>query len=61
MLFGHAHDLLNRRDIVCGGGAVAFGTLVAGLIGGSKPVRAEGVKGAVPEIDRLAIRIVVDS
>jgi 7,8-dihydropterin-6-yl-methyl-4-(beta-D-ribofuranosyl)aminobenzene 5'-phosphate synthase len=61
MLFGHAHDLLNRRDIVCGGGAVAFGTLVAGLIGGSNPVRAEGVKGAVPEIDRLAVRIVVDS
>jgi 7,8-dihydropterin-6-yl-methyl-4-(beta-D-ribofuranosyl)aminobenzene 5'-phosphate synthase len=61
MLFGHAHDLLNRRDIVCGGGAVGFGTLVAGLIGGSKPVRAEGVKGAVPEIDRLAIRIVVDN
>jgi 7,8-dihydropterin-6-yl-methyl-4-(beta-D-ribofuranosyl)aminobenzene 5'-phosphate synthase len=61
MLFSHTHDRVHRRDVVCGGGAAAFGTLVAALLGGAKPVSAEGVSGAVPEIDHLAVRIVIDS
>jgi 7,8-dihydropterin-6-yl-methyl-4-(beta-D-ribofuranosyl)aminobenzene 5'-phosphate synthase len=31
------------------------------LLAGSKPVRAEAVAGSVPELDRVAVRIVVDS
>ena len=38
-----------------------FSALVASLLGGSKPVRAETLTGSVPEVDRLSIRVVVDS
>ena len=56
------HDeALHRRDVLCGGGAAVFGTLVASLLGGTKPVRAEAITGAVPEIDRVALRVVIDS
>jgi 7,8-dihydropterin-6-yl-methyl-4-(beta-D-ribofuranosyl)aminobenzene 5'-phosphate synthase len=54
-------DLLGRREVLCGGGAAAFSTIVAALIGDAKPVRAEAISGSVPEIDRLAVRVVVDS
>jgi 7,8-dihydropterin-6-yl-methyl-4-(beta-D-ribofuranosyl)aminobenzene 5'-phosphate synthase len=54
-------DLLDRRDVVCGGGAAVFSTIVATLIGDAKPVRAEAISGSVPEIDRVAVRVVVDS
>jgi 7,8-dihydropterin-6-yl-methyl-4-(beta-D-ribofuranosyl)aminobenzene 5'-phosphate synthase len=52
---------LDRRDVVCGGGAAVFSTIVATLIGDAKPVRAEAISGSVPEIDRVAVRVVVDS
>ena len=56
------HDeALHRRDLLCGGGAALFGTLVASLLGGAKPARAEAIRGAVPEVDRVAVRVVVDS
>lgn len=54
-------DSLDRRDVVCGGGAAVFSTIVATLIGDAKPVRAEAISGSVPEIDRVAVRVVVDS
>jgi 7,8-dihydropterin-6-yl-methyl-4-(beta-D-ribofuranosyl)aminobenzene 5'-phosphate synthase len=54
-------DLLDRREMLCGGGAAAFSAIVAALIGDAKPVRAEAISGSVPEIDRLAVRVVVDS
>jgi 7,8-dihydropterin-6-yl-methyl-4-(beta-D-ribofuranosyl)aminobenzene 5'-phosphate synthase len=54
-------DSLDRRNVVCGGGAAVFSTLVATLIGDAKPVRAEAISGSVPEIDRVAVRVVVDS
>ena len=54
-------DSLDRRDVLCGGGAAVFGTIVATLIGDAKPVRAEAISGSVPEIDRVAVRVVVDS
>ena len=38
-----------------------FSVIVATLIGSGKPVRAETVAGKVPEIDRVAVRVVVDS
>src|SRR2546421_3699869 len=59
----HAHEGLSidRRRLLCGGGSALFGSLVASLLGGAKPVRAEPLSGAVPEIDGLAIRVVTDS
>ncbi|WP_247448675.1 MBL fold metallo-hydrolase [Bradyrhizobium sp. 180] len=47
--------------MVCGGGAALFSAIVATLIGSEKPVRAETISGKVPEVDRVAVRVVVDS
>ena len=56
------HDgTLHRRDVLCGGGAALFGTLVAALLGGARPARAEAIAGSVPEVDRVAVRVVIDS
>jgi 7,8-dihydropterin-6-yl-methyl-4-(beta-D-ribofuranosyl)aminobenzene 5'-phosphate synthase len=52
---------LHRRDVICGGGLTAFGAMLSALLGGARPVRAAGVTGAVPEIDSLAARVVIDS
>jgi 7,8-dihydropterin-6-yl-methyl-4-(beta-D-ribofuranosyl)aminobenzene 5'-phosphate synthase len=54
-------NAIHRRDVVCGGGAALFSAILATLIGGGKPVRAETISGNVPEIDRVAVRVVVDS
>ncbi|MBR0698250.1 MBL fold metallo-hydrolase, partial [Bradyrhizobium lablabi] len=53
-------NAIHRRDVVCGGGAALFSAVVAALIGSGKPLRAETVAGKVPEIDRVAVRVVVD-
>ena len=45
-------DSLHRRRVLCGGGAFAFAAMIASLLGGSKPVRAQTITGSVPEIDR---------
>jgi 7,8-dihydropterin-6-yl-methyl-4-(beta-D-ribofuranosyl)aminobenzene 5'-phosphate synthase len=52
---------VDRRSVVCAGGAAALGALLAGLLGGSKPIRAEGVAGSVPELDKVSVRVVTDS
>ena len=52
---------LDRRTTLCGGGAVAFSTLLASLLGGTRPARAQTLRGAVPEVDRIAVRVVIDS
>ncbi|MGL3111414.1 MBL fold metallo-hydrolase [Bradyrhizobium sp. BR 1432] len=54
-------NAIHRRDVVCGGGAALFSAVVATLIGSGKPVRADSIAGKVPEIDRVAVRVVVDS
>jgi 7,8-dihydropterin-6-yl-methyl-4-(beta-D-ribofuranosyl)aminobenzene 5'-phosphate synthase len=54
-------NAMDRRDVVCGGGAALFGAILATLTGGAKPVRAQTVAGKVPEVDRVAVRVVVDS
>jgi len=54
-------NAMRRRDFVCGGGAAMFSAIVATLIGDAKPVRAQAISGSVPEIDRVAVRVVVDS
>ncbi|HWK68215.1 MAG TPA: MBL fold metallo-hydrolase [Rhizobiaceae bacterium] len=52
---------LHRRDVVCGGGAVMFSALLASLLGDARPSWAQGLSGPVPEVDRVAVRVVVDS
>lgn len=54
-------NAMNRRDVVCGGSAAMFSAIVGTLMGSAKPVRAETIAGPVPEIDRVAVRVVVDS
>src|SRR4051794_995069 len=56
----HANPL-DRRRMLCGGGALAFFGIMASLLGGSKPLRAPAITGSVPEVDRVSIRVVVDS
>jgi 7,8-dihydropterin-6-yl-methyl-4-(beta-D-ribofuranosyl)aminobenzene 5'-phosphate synthase len=54
-------NAIHRRDVMCGGGAALLSAIVATLIGSEKPVRAETISSKVPEIDRVAVRVVVDS
>lgn len=51
----------DRRDLLCGGGALGMSLLLAGLLGGSRPARAQPLSGAVPELDEITVRIVTDS
>ena len=58
----HLHDSdVSRRQMLCGGGAAIFSYLVAGLLGGAKAARAQALSTPVPEVDRLAVRVVTDS
>lgn len=50
-----------RRDVLCAGGAAALSAVMFMLLGGAKPLRAQGVTGPVPEVDHLSVRVVVDS
>ena len=61
MPHNHYDSGVSRRDVLCSGGATMFGYLVAGLLGGAKPARAQALSGPVPEVDRLAVRVVTDS
>jgi 7,8-dihydropterin-6-yl-methyl-4-(beta-D-ribofuranosyl)aminobenzene 5'-phosphate synthase len=58
----HLHDSdLSRRQVLCGGGATMLSYLVAGLLGGARPARAQALSTPVPEVDHLAVRVVTDS
>lgn len=57
----HEDSLISRRDALCGGGAGVLTAMLAALLGDTKPVRAEPITGSVPEIDALAVRVVIDS
>lgn len=61
----HSHDHeglpVDRRHVLCGGGAAVFSAMVASMLGGAKPARAEQISGTVPEVDGLAVRVVTDS
>jgi 7,8-dihydropterin-6-yl-methyl-4-(beta-D-ribofuranosyl)aminobenzene 5'-phosphate synthase len=50
----------DRRDVLCGGGAIVFGILVASLLRGSKPVCAQAIARNAPEVDRVSVRVVTD-
>ena len=45
----------------CGGGAAVLGALIESLLHGATPARAALLAGRVPEVDRVAVRAVVDS
>ena len=55
------HEDLHRRHVLCGGGAFVFAAMIASLLGDSKPVRAQTITGSVPEVDRVSVRVVIDS
>ncbi|HEY1326810.1 MAG TPA: MBL fold metallo-hydrolase [Casimicrobiaceae bacterium] len=52
---------ISRRDALCAGGAGVLAAMIAVLLGDTKPVRAATISGPVPEIDGLAVRVVIDS
>ena len=51
-------DEVGRREFVCGGGASVISLILATLLAGSKPVRADAVAGLLPELDRLAVQAI---
>jgi hypothetical protein len=54
--------MVKRRDVLCGGGAAAFATLVSSLLIRSRPTHAAALlPGAVPTVDRLTVVVVTDS
>jgi 7,8-dihydropterin-6-yl-methyl-4-(beta-D-ribofuranosyl)aminobenzene 5'-phosphate synthase len=52
---------LCRRELMCTGGAATFGSMVASLLGGARAAHAAPAMGAIPEVDRVSVRVVVDS
>jgi 7,8-dihydropterin-6-yl-methyl-4-(beta-D-ribofuranosyl)aminobenzene 5'-phosphate synthase len=61
MPIDHEHTTIQRRNIICGGGLAFFATMLTALLDGTRPVKAASLTGAVPEIDRLAVRVVIDN
>jgi 7,8-dihydropterin-6-yl-methyl-4-(beta-D-ribofuranosyl)aminobenzene 5'-phosphate synthase len=51
-------DEVGRREFVCGGGASVISLILATLLAGSKPVKADAVAGSLPELDRAAVRAI---
>ena len=52
---------VGRREMVWGGDAAAAGLALDALFGSPTPARAQAAAVAAPEIDSLAVRVVVDS
>jgi len=52
---------IGRRDILCSGGSAIFSSLIAALLGGTKPARAQTIAGSVPDVDRATVRVVTDN
>src|SRR4051812_17247196 len=53
--------LISRRGALCGGGAGVLAAMIGTLLGDRRPVRAETISGPVPEVDSLAVRVVIDN
>jgi 7,8-dihydropterin-6-yl-methyl-4-(beta-D-ribofuranosyl)aminobenzene 5'-phosphate synthase len=65
MLFGSCNCMtrpssLSRRSLLCAGGAGFVTALVSTMIGSGQTAQAKTLSGAVPEVDRLSVRIVSD-
>jgi 7,8-dihydropterin-6-yl-methyl-4-(beta-D-ribofuranosyl)aminobenzene 5'-phosphate synthase len=66
MLFGSCNCIsrpssLSRRGLLCAGGAGFVSALVSTMIGSARTARAQPLGEAVPEVDRLKVRIVTDN
>jgi 7,8-dihydropterin-6-yl-methyl-4-(beta-D-ribofuranosyl)aminobenzene 5'-phosphate synthase len=57
----HREPPFSRRHLLCGGGAAVFGAMIGALLGPAKAARAQPLSGPVPEVDGLAVRVVIDS
>ena len=66
MLFGTCNCIprpssMSRRRLLCAGGAGFVSALVGTLIGNARTAQAQALGEAVPEVDRLKVRIVTDN
>src|SRR5262249_22516940 len=61
MSTGPREHFLHRRHLLCGGGAVVFAAIMTPLLGSSKLARAQTIAGGVPVVDRVSVRVAVDS
>ncbi len=52
---------VDRRDLLCGGGAALLSAMLAALLGDARPARATPIVGPVPEIDRVTVSAIVDN
>ncbi len=52
---------MSRRDVLCAGGAAIVSSLVAALSVVARPARAQALRGQLPAVERLAVRVVTDS
>ena len=52
---------ISRRGLLCAGGAGVVSALIGTLIGTSRSAQAQALGSQVPEVDRLAVRIVTDN
>src|SRR5262245_39349705 len=52
---------VDRRDLLCGGGAALLSAMLAALLGDAKPARAAPIFSPVPEVDRVMVSVVVDN
>ena len=58
---GRTTGSMSRREALCAGASTVLWTMIAGLMGGAKPARAQALGGHVPTVDRLSVRVVTDS
>jgi 7,8-dihydropterin-6-yl-methyl-4-(beta-D-ribofuranosyl)aminobenzene 5'-phosphate synthase len=52
---------ISRRGLLCAGGAGFVSALVGTLVGTSRTAQAQALGSQVPEVDRLAVRMVTDN
>jgi 7,8-dihydropterin-6-yl-methyl-4-(beta-D-ribofuranosyl)aminobenzene 5'-phosphate synthase len=48
---------ISRRGLLCAGGAGFVSALVGTLVGTSRTAQAQALGSQVPEVDRLAVRV----
>src|SRR6476619_701123 len=66
MLFGKCNcnssaSSISRRGLLCAGGAGFVSALIGTLAGSARTARAQALGSRVPEVDRVAVRIVTDN
>ena len=54
----HTCSGIDRRDLMCG---AALAALIVTIGGGARPARAQSLPATPPEVDQLAIRVLIDS